>query len=39
MTAVEQAIQLMAIGLPTMFAVIALFMLVIKLLFVIFPEK
>lgn len=38
MTAVEQALQVMAIGLPVMFGVIILFIGVIKLLFVIFPE-
>jgi hypothetical protein len=37
MSAVSQALQVMAIGLPTMFGVIILFMLAVKLLFVIFP--
>lgn len=39
MTAVDQALTLMAIGLPVMFAVIFLFIGVIKLLFKVFPDK
>jgi len=37
MSAVSQAFQLMAIGLPIMFGVIILFMLLTKLLIKIFP--
>ncbi len=36
-SSVAQALQVMAIGLPTMFGVIILFMLAVKLLFVVFP--
>lgn len=36
-TVVSQALQVMAIGLPTMFGVIILFMLSVKLLFIVFP--
>ncbi|HWQ75591.1 MAG TPA: hypothetical protein VN441_09765 [Syntrophomonas sp.] len=39
MTSVQQALQVMAIGLPVMFGVILIFIGVIKLLFVIFPDK
>ena len=37
MSAVQQALQVMAIGLPIMFGVILIFIAVIKLLFVVFP--
>lgn len=37
-SAVSQALTLMAIGIPVMFAVIFLFMGVIKLLFKVFPD-
>ncbi len=37
MTPVEQALQVMGIGLPVMFGVIILFMAITKLLFVVFP--
>ena len=36
---VAQALQVMAIGLPVMFAVIVLFMIVAKLLVTMFPDK
>lgn len=36
---VYQALQVMAIGLPVMFGVIILFMLVAKLLVALFPAK
>lgn len=36
---VSQALQVMAIGLPVMFAVILLFMMVAKLLVMLFPAK
>lgn len=38
-TTVSQTLTLMAIGIPTMFLVILLFMGTIKLLFKIFPDK
>lgn len=36
---VSQALQVMAIGLPVMFAVILLFMLIAKLLVMLFPAR
>lgn len=39
MTDVEQALILMGIGLPVMFVVILLFILVTKLLFKVFPDS
>jgi hypothetical protein len=39
MNSVQQALQLAAIGLPTMFGVIIIFMGVVKLLFVVFRDK
>lgn len=39
MTDVEQALILMGIGLPVMFIVILLFILITKLLFKVFPDR
>lgn len=36
---ISQALQVAVIGLPVMFAVIALFMVVAKVLVMLFPEK
>ncbi|MGI6605585.1 MAG: hypothetical protein ACOX2X_00770 [Peptococcia bacterium] len=39
MSAVQQALQVMSIGLPVMFGVILIFILLAKVLVMLFPEK